>query len=99
MRFRALLGFGMIMPVVYLLTLLAAHILNPGISLISQAASELGRASAVCPLVYNVGMIATGMAGLLAATIAYICWRAAFSRQLDPHIAARRGGKAAIACQ
>ncbi|CAH2602178.1 Cytochrome c-type biogenesis protein DsbD, protein-disulfide reductase [Rhodovastum atsumiense] len=61
-----LLACGVAMPVLYALTLFIARILNPGFDLLHRAPSELGSAGVAYPLVYNAGMLATAMAGLLA---------------------------------
>ncbi len=54
------------MPVIYGLTLIIAGALNPGFDPLHREPSELGRADAVYPLVYNAGLVATAAAGLLA---------------------------------
>lgn len=54
------------MPLVYLVTLGMSGILNPSVDVLQQEPSELGRVNAAYPFVYNFGMVATGLAGLLA---------------------------------
>ena len=54
-------------PALYFGTLVLAAMLFPGYSHVSQFASELGSAAARYPQVFNVGTLAGGVAGLLAA--------------------------------
>ncbi len=68
-----LLECGTAMPAIYGLTLIAACMLNPGFDLIHREPSELGRATASYPMVYNVGMVATAIAGLLGAAGIMTC--------------------------
>lgn len=68
MRLRALLACGMAMPFIYFLMLAASRILTPGFDLLHREPSELGLVSAAHPLVYNFGMVATGLVGLLASS-------------------------------
>ncbi len=62
----ALPACGIAMPVIYCLTLIIAGALNPGFDPLRREPSELGRADAVYPLVYNAGLVASAAAGLLA---------------------------------
>ena len=64
---RALLACGVAMPAIYGLMLAVSCSLNPGFDLLRHEPSELGRAGAVYPLIYDTGMVATAAAGLLAA--------------------------------
>ncbi len=55
------------MPLAYFVTLVVSVILNPSVDVLQQEPSELGRVNAAYPFVYNFGMVATGLTGLLAA--------------------------------
>jgi len=67
MRSRALLACGIAMPAIYFLMLIVSWRFNPGFDLMHQEPSELGRATAAYPSIYNSGMVATAIAGLIAA--------------------------------
>ena len=58
---------GVAMRALYFMMLIAACSLNPDFDPLRQEPSELGRAVAVCPLVYNSGMVATALAGMFAS--------------------------------
>lgn len=55
------------MPLTYFAMLAAAWALNPGLDPIRHEPSELGRAGAHAPWIYNGGMIATALLGLAGA--------------------------------
>lgn len=61
---RTLLKLGIAVPIVYFATLLVASLTWPGYSHVTQYASELGSAAAPYPWIFNVGIVATGIAGL-----------------------------------
>jgi hypothetical membrane protein len=63
---RALLMCGVAMPAIYVPTLITSCTMNPGFNLLHREPSELGCADAICPLIYDIGMVATAIAGLLA---------------------------------
>lgn len=62
---RALLKLGIAAPLLYFGTLVAASLTWPGYSHVTQYASELGSAAAPQPWIFNAGIVATGIAGLL----------------------------------
>lgn len=62
---RTLLRFGIAAPVLYFTTLIVASLTWPGYSHVTQYASELGSAAAPHPWIFNAGIVATGVAGLL----------------------------------
>ena len=61
------LGFGMAVPFLYYGIQLVAAPFFPGYRFISHAASDLGSDFSTHPAIFNTGVIATGMATLLAA--------------------------------
>lgn len=68
MNARELLIGGMAMPVIYLAGLAIAITLNPEFDALRQPPSDLGRASAHQPLVMNLTLLATALAGVVGAT-------------------------------
>jgi len=62
---RTLLRFGIAVPVLYFATLITASLTWPGYSHARQYASELGSAAAPHPWLFNAGIVAAGVAGLL----------------------------------
>lgn len=62
---RTLLRFGIAAPLLYFATLVAASLTWPGYSHVTQYASELGSAAAPQPWLFNGGIVATGLAGIL----------------------------------
>lgn len=62
---RALLKAGIAAPILYFTTLVVASLTWPGYSHVTQYASELGSAAAPHPRVFNAGIVAAGVAGLL----------------------------------
>jgi hypothetical protein len=63
----AALRIGVAAPFLYFGTQLIGALFYPGYSFLSQAASELGSDGSTFPLLFNVGAILTGIAGLIAA--------------------------------
>ena len=63
---RVLRACGIAMPAIYGLMLTTSCSLNPGFNPLRHDPSELGVADAAYPLVYDAGMVATALAGLLA---------------------------------
>jgi hypothetical membrane protein len=63
---RALLGFGVAAPLLYFTTMIATSLTWPGYSHATQYVSELGSAAAPHPWLFNAGIVATGILGLLA---------------------------------
>ncbi len=70
-RQRALLTAGVAAPVTYLVPYAVAALLNPGFSLTRDAPSALGETGAPNAWIFNLGLVATGLAGVLAATGLY----------------------------
>jgi hypothetical membrane protein len=64
---RVLLLAGILIPVVYFGLLLLAPVIYPGFSYVTQYASEMGSAAARYPAVFNMGVMACGVAGLVAS--------------------------------
>jgi hypothetical membrane protein len=64
---RRLLACGTAMPAIYGLTLAVSCSLNSGFGLLHHEPSELGCTGAVYPFIYDAGMVATAVAGVLAA--------------------------------
>ena len=64
---RRLLACGTAMPAIYVLTLIAASILNPCINPMQREPSVFGKAGSAFPFLYNAGLVVTALAGLLAA--------------------------------
>jgi hypothetical membrane protein len=64
---RIALGIGIAVPVLYFGTQLVAARFYPGYNFLTQAASELGSDAALYPWIFNIGAVATGIAGLMAA--------------------------------
>lgn len=64
---EALLGIGVVVPFLYYGTQLVAAPFYPGYSFVSQVASMLGSSESTRPWVFNSGVMATGVAMLLAA--------------------------------
>jgi hypothetical membrane protein len=62
---RVLLRSGVAAPVLYFATLIAASLTWPGYSHVTQYVSELGSAAAPHPWLFNLGIVATGLAGIL----------------------------------
>lgn len=62
---RALLRFGIAAPLLYFTTLIVASLTWSGYSHTTQYVSELGSAVAPYPWLFNFGIVATGLAGLL----------------------------------
>jgi hypothetical membrane protein len=62
---RMLLRAGIAAPVLYFATLIVASLTWPGYSHVTQYVSELGSAAAPHPGLFNAGIVATGLAGLL----------------------------------
>lgn len=67
MQARSLLGCGVAMPVIYVAVLAVAVPLFPGFDLQTQPPSLLGGPDAQHPLVFNLGVILTALAGALGA--------------------------------
>jgi hypothetical membrane protein len=63
----ALLGFGIAVPVLYYGIQLIAAPFFPGFSFLGTTASELGSDRSTRPMVFNAGVILTGIAALLAS--------------------------------
>src|SRR5687768_15965887 len=66
-KIRVLLLAGILIPVVYFGLLIAAPLLYPGFSYVSQYASEMGSADARYPAVFNTAVMLCGVAGILAS--------------------------------
>ncbi len=64
---RVALGFGITVRLLYFGSQVAAALVFPGYSFLSQSASQLGSDLARYPAVFNIGAIATGLATLLAS--------------------------------
>lgn len=63
---RHLLSFGIAVPILYLLALALGSAFYPGYSHVTRYASELGAAEAPHPWIFNSGIVAAGLAALLA---------------------------------
>ena len=74
-RHHALLYGAIAVPFVYYGTMLAASMLYPGYSHVTQYASELGSAAARYPGVFNTGCVLGGLAGLLGALGVFLSLR------------------------
>lgn len=64
---RVLLWAGVVAPIIYFGSQIAAIALNPGFDIANQQPSELGMANAHAPMVANLGFIATGAGFVLGA--------------------------------
>lgn len=64
---RILLWAGILIPVVYFGLLIAAPLIYPGFSYVTQYASEMGSADARYPAVFNTGVMLCGVLGLVAS--------------------------------
>jgi hypothetical protein len=64
---RALLTAGVLVPVLYYAALLVTPLFWPGYSHVRQYASELGSADSPRPQLFNVTIVAAGVAAMLAA--------------------------------
>lgn len=62
---RALLRAGIAAPVLYFLTVIVSSLTWPGYSHVTQYVSELGSAAAPYSTLFNAGIVATGLAGVL----------------------------------
>jgi len=62
---RTLLKIGIAAPILYFATAIGASLTWPGYSHVTQYVSELGSAAAPYPMLFNVGIVATGVAGVL----------------------------------
>lgn len=63
---RTLLALGITVPAFYFAALLAGAAFYPGYSHVTQYASELGASEAPHPWIFNSGIVAAGVAALLA---------------------------------
>ncbi len=63
---RHLLSFGIAVPILYLLALVLGSAFYPGYSHVTRYASELGAAEAPHPWIFNSGIVAGGVAALIA---------------------------------
>lgn len=63
---RLMLWGGVLVPVLYFATLIGTSLTWPEYSHVTQYASELGSAAAPRPELFNLGVMATGVAGVLA---------------------------------
>jgi hypothetical membrane protein len=63
---RHLLSFGIAVPILYLLALVLGSAFYPGYSHVTRYASELGAAEAPYPWIFNSGIVAAGVAALIA---------------------------------
>ncbi len=63
---RHLLSFGIAVPILYLLALVLGSAFYPGYSHVTRYASELGAAEAPHPWIFNSGIVAAGVAALIA---------------------------------
>lgn len=61
-----LLGAGIAVPILYLAALMLGAAFFPGYSHVTRYASELGGPEATVPAIFNTGIIAMGVAGVLA---------------------------------
>lgn len=64
---RTLLRCGIAAPILYFATVIATSLTWPGYSHVTQYVSELGSAEAPYPWLFNAGIVATGLAGLLGS--------------------------------
>lgn len=67
MRRSPLLTAGVAMPALYGTAMIACLLLNPDFPWLTQAPSDLGRAEMPFHWLYNLGLMITGVCGLLAA--------------------------------
>lgn len=63
---RHLLSFGIAVPILYLLALVLGSAFYPDYSHVTRYASELGAAESPHPWIFNSGIVAAGLAALLA---------------------------------
>lgn len=63
---RWLLGAGVAVPILYFAALMLGAAFFPGYSHVTRYASELGGPEATVPAIFNTGIIAMGVAGVLA---------------------------------
>jgi hypothetical membrane protein len=84
---RALLGAGLLVPVLYYAALLGASLTWPGYSHARQYASELGSAAAPFPWLFNVTIMATGVAGMIAASGVFLALKRLGGRALPSFLA------------
>ncbi|MGI9516056.1 MAG: DUF998 domain-containing protein, partial [Pirellulaceae bacterium] len=66
MSIRLLLLAGVSVPFLYFGTLIVSSLFYPGYSHVTQYASELGSAKASWPMIFNGGIILTGVASVVA---------------------------------
>lgn len=70
------LRMGVAVPVLYYGTQIVAAVFFPGYSFMSEAASLLGSDRSTRPLIFNAGVMATGIATLVAACGYFCAFRA-----------------------
>lgn len=67
MLVRALLTAGVLMPVAYFASQIAAMLLNPGFDIATRQPSELGCCGVNAPIVANIGFLAAGLCAALGS--------------------------------
>jgi hypothetical membrane protein len=85
---RKLLLAGLLVPVFYYAALIGASLTWPGYSHVTQYASELGSAAAPHPWMFNVPIIAGGVAATLAAAGVFLASKRLGARPVPSFMAA-----------
>ena len=85
---RALLGAGLLVPVLYYAALIGTSLTWPGYSHVRQYASELGSAASPRPWLFNYTIVATGVAGMIAAGGVFLALKRLGGRALPSFLAA-----------
>jgi hypothetical membrane protein len=84
---RALLGAGLLVPVLYYAALIGTSLTWPGYSHVRQYASELGSAASPRPGLFNNTIMATGVAGIIAAVGLFLALKRLGGRALPSFLA------------